>query len=219
MAPPPGPDGQLPAWWVPAAPPPEHLRTVEDAVWGDRRLRLTYARFGREPAERVVDPYALVVKAGIWYLVAALATPGAERPDRDGHAGPRVYRVSRIQSAALLAESSVRPADFDLAAFWAQQCAEFLASRPRYMVRMRADPALAARLARHNAWSGDGLPPRPPEPDDPDGWVTFEVNLETPEIAHAEALRYGPDAEVLAPPELRARLAATAQQLAARYDS
>ena len=36
----------------------------------------------------MVDPYGLVCKAGIWYLVA----------DQDGE--PRLFRVSRVASAA-----------------------------------------------------------------------------------------------------------------------
>ncbi|MGH3202326.1 MAG: WYL domain-containing protein [Streptosporangiaceae bacterium] len=41
----------------------------------------------RSASVRVVDPYGLVCKAGIWYLVA----------DSDGE--PRLFRVSRVVSA------------------------------------------------------------------------------------------------------------------------
>jgi predicted DNA-binding transcriptional regulator YafY len=62
---------------------------LQAAVFTDRRLRLRHRSSGRgEPeasrpeaeraaSERVVDPYGLVCKAGIWYLVA----------DQDGSRG------------------------------------------------------------------------------------------------------------------------------------
>jgi predicted DNA-binding transcriptional regulator YafY len=60
-------------------------------VFSERRLRLRYRSGGGrgvgELAERVVDPYGLVCKSGIWYLVA----------DQDGE--PRLFRVSRVVSA------------------------------------------------------------------------------------------------------------------------
>jgi predicted DNA-binding transcriptional regulator YafY len=49
------------------------------------RLHDRFTAGGR--AERVVDPYGLVCKAGVWYLVA----------DADGEG--RLFRVSRVKSA------------------------------------------------------------------------------------------------------------------------
>ena len=66
-----------------------HLPAVQAAVWSGRRLRIRYRSAGAEKAaERVVDTYGLVSKAGVWYLVAA---------DRGE---PRTYRVSRMEAAA-----------------------------------------------------------------------------------------------------------------------
>jgi predicted DNA-binding transcriptional regulator YafY len=54
----------------------------------------------------VVDPYGLVCKSGIWYLVA----------DSDGE--PRLFRVSRVVSAEA-DEAPVRRRDgVDLAELW-----------------------------------------------------------------------------------------------------
>ena len=64
-------------FWQGPARAAAHLRTVEGAVWGDQRLRISYARYGRAPSERVIDPYALVAKQGVWYLVGAVAPEGA----------------------------------------------------------------------------------------------------------------------------------------------
>src|ERR1051326_3813359 len=76
-----------PAGWMRSADPVGHLGVLQAAVFSDRRLRLGYRSSGQGAAsERVVDPYGLVCKAGIWYLVA----------DSDGE--PRLFRVSRVTS-------------------------------------------------------------------------------------------------------------------------
>ncbi len=220
-------------WQGPAEPPP-HLRTVEGAVWGDQRLRISYARYGRAPSERVIDPYALVAKQGVWYLVAAVAPEGAGVPAQGaGEAGrgerrgrgrqrgaagaarePVVFRVSRIAAATVLDEPGQRPPDFDLAAFWTAWCAAFLASVPRYPTTLRATPAAARLLGRR---FGRGVPPPPPGEPDADGRVTLEIDLETLEVACNSVLGVGPEAEVLAPPELRAEVIARLAAASARY--
>jgi predicted DNA-binding transcriptional regulator YafY len=72
--------------------PVGHLGPLQAAVFTDRRLRLRYRSSGRGgtergASERVADPYGLVCKAGIWYLVA----------DQDGE--PRLFQVSRVAAA------------------------------------------------------------------------------------------------------------------------
>ena len=55
----------------------------------DHRLRLRYRR-GEEAVVVEVDPNGLVLKSGVWYLLAG----------RDGE--PRTYRVSRVEDAEVL---------------------------------------------------------------------------------------------------------------------
>ncbi|MEE1782883.1 HTH domain-containing protein [Streptomyces sp. SP17BM10] len=54
-------------------------------------------------------------------------------------------------------------------------------------------------------------------PPDADGWVTVTLPVEDWEIGYSELLRLGPEAEVLDPPELRARLAEATRRAAALY--
>ena len=49
------------------------LPVIQEAVWDDRRLRVRYRHGDGETADYLLDPYGLVVKAGVWYLVAATA--------------------------------------------------------------------------------------------------------------------------------------------------
>jgi predicted DNA-binding transcriptional regulator YafY len=180
-----------------------HLRTLAQAVRLRRRLAFGYRE--DENCARVADPLGLVNKAGLWYLVA-----------RASEQDILVFRASRITSARLLPRSAERPADFELAPFWARWSAEFAASRPRLKVSVRASPdALAVfpevfgdavREAVNNASKPDGY-----------GWRVVTLSFEH-ELAAAHRLAgFGDLVEVLEPPQVRARLVATAHAIIERY--
>ena len=82
-------------------------------------------REGAAVVSRRLDPLGLILKAGVWYLLA----------QRRGE--ERVYRVSRIVSARERAEPCNRPPDFDLAAAWASRSEAFERSRARIEVTVR----------------------------------------------------------------------------------
>ncbi|MHB6906921.1 helix-turn-helix transcriptional regulator [Streptomyces sp. DB-54] len=100
---------------------PELLPVLADAVWDDRRLTVRYLRRDREVV-RELEPYGLVLKAGVWYVAAraaperSAAPPAAAAADPVGPVGPtagggertgfRVYRVDRFTAA----EPAVPPA-------------------------------------------------------------------------------------------------------------
>jgi predicted DNA-binding transcriptional regulator YafY len=206
------------AWWRPPEPVP-HLRTIQEAVWCDRRLRLTYRRSGGQvserPGTRIVEPYALVAKASVWYLVAADA-PADDCSDRPA-AEIKVFRVSRVLTAALDQETVRRPVDFDLAAFWERWCAEFERASPSYPVLVRVQPALIPVLP---AIFGEGIRRQIAEhgQTEHDGALRLPLTFESETAACGQILGLGPLAEVVSPPELRARLAAWAAGICAIYD-
>src|SRR5690242_7482320 len=82
------------------------VELLQHAVVRRRKVRFAYTSRGREQAERVVEPWGLVDKDDVWYLVA-----GTER-------GQRTFRVDRIADAELTDETFERPAGFDLSAAW-----------------------------------------------------------------------------------------------------
>src|SRR5579863_4890664 len=96
-----------PAGWMRPPDPVGALGVLQGAVFTDRRLRLRSSGQGSASA-RVVDPYGLVCKAGVWYLVA------------DSGGEPRLFRVSRVASAEM-DEAPVRRRDgVELAELWEQ---------------------------------------------------------------------------------------------------
>jgi predicted DNA-binding transcriptional regulator YafY len=195
--------------WFTEPETPELLPAVADAVWDDRRITARYRR-GESEVERVLEPYGLVLKAGVWYLCARVA--------RDAGGGSfRVYRIDRFRSVAADGERFARDEEFDLPGFWAERAEQFALSILRAEVVLRLSPEGVRRLpyavdppAARRALVAAG-------PPGADGWVTVTLPVESAEVAHSQLRALGPEAEVLAPDELRARCAADARRLAALY--
>jgi predicted DNA-binding transcriptional regulator YafY len=177
------------------------LRTLREAVWQGRKLRLTYQRGDGATVEREVDPLGLVAKGSVWYLIAAV----------DGE--PRSYRASRVQEAAPLDAPSIRPEGFDLAAYWEQSALQFKANLPRYPVTLRAHPTILPSL-RSGAHYSRVEREQPPGDD---GWVVADMLFEDEHNACEFVLSLGPRVEVLEPGALRAQVIAHAAGIVALY--
>jgi predicted DNA-binding transcriptional regulator YafY len=196
----------MPRWFHGAEHVP-HLPVLASAVRERRQLRLGYRRGDDGPeTTRVVSPLGLVNKAGVWYLVAV----AAGRPE------PTVFRVGRVISARSLGDSFARPAEFDLAAFWAEWSASFQASRPKTEVRLRASPAA---LAAFPEVFGDSVRPalEAAGPVDAAGFREVTLTFEHETAAVTRLAGFGGQIEVLSPASVRTRLVATARQLLERY--
>ena len=184
------------------------LACLQRAVWENRRAWVVYStQYGgaEQRLERLVDPYGLVARGGVWYLV------GAANGQR------RVYRVDRLLAARLTDDCFERPTDFDLAAFWLDWWAENGRQPLSYAVRLRLSPALVA------AWLQRVGPPADIDlaeaaPPDADGWRTAIWRFESLYEARSRLLTLGGAVEVLEPLPLRLSLADYARQIVARYD-
>jgi predicted DNA-binding transcriptional regulator YafY len=196
--------------WERAVDSPSSLAVVADAVWRQHRLAVRYQRANRHYVDRVLEPLGLVLKAGVWYLVASV--PG----DHDDRRGPRTYRLSRVDAATTLDESFDRPEAFDLQQHWReyQQDYEHRLFRSSATIRLSADGrqllfligSIAAR-AGHAAMG----------PADAHGWATTTIPVESIKHATHQLLQLGADVEVLEPVELRAAIARTATEMALSY--
>ena len=180
----------------------QFLPLVQEAVWRDRKLQLTYQRGGGcDPVERLVDPLGLVAKGSIWYLVAGV----------DGDI--RTYRVSRFASALVSDLPCVRPAAFDLAAYWEDSSATFKDNFPRYYATMRCSPEILPRLRYAGRFARIEQVDQP----DADGWARVSIRFQFEEEACEYALGFGPRLEVLEPESLRERVIRTAESTVAFY--
>lgn len=176
--------------WNPSEERVTILPVLQEAIWQERKLQMTYQRSDGTGAPRLVDPLGLVAKGSAWYLIAAV----------EGEV--RTYRVSRIQSVRLADEPCARPAGFDLAAFWAQSAADFVANLPRYPAVVRVAPHIIPRMRFAGRFA------RIEQTDLPgaDGWSRVAIRFETEDEAREYVLAYGPDIEVLEPAELREKV-------------
>jgi predicted DNA-binding transcriptional regulator YafY len=174
--------------WFRAEDTVPHLPTIAAATWQGRRLSARY-REGSRVVQRTLDPLGLVLKGGAWYLVAHRS------------AGMRVYRVSRFASVRVREEGFERPDGFELASYWDEWSRSFEASRPQVEVKVRASK-LVRRFLPGELRGEDGV---------------YVVGFENLDEAFRELLKFGPDAEVLEPAELRERVAAAAGEVAALY--
>src|SRR3954451_19086789 len=189
--------------WFRATQPVPHLGALSEAVWSSTRITIDYDR-GEGATRRVLEPLGLVLKAGIWYVVAAV----------EGQI--RTYRVSRVVAVEPGDERFDRPEGFDLAAYWAESSAAYERDVPRVTVDVRVRPDRLDRLrdAVGNRTVSDA---QRLDDVDPDRWLRLRLRLDWPDEAHRHLLAAGRWVEVLGPPDVRARSASTARAIAERY--
>ncbi|ASU82286.1 YafY family transcriptional regulator [Nocardiopsis gilva YIM 90087] len=204
-----------PAWFRDAGPVP-FLAQAAEAVWEQRVLRVHYRRW-RGEVNRDLCPLGIVLKGGIWYLVAMR---GAEAdPETDTGAGVRAvrtYRVSRLLALETTEESFERPAGFDLSAYWADASQRLEAMRYQGVAQLRLSPRALRLLPVQFGVVGQRAVETAGQPDD-DGWVRVELPVESQPVAVSDLLRLGAEAEVLGPPELREAMTRAVGVLARRY--
>ncbi|MDE2181605.1 MAG: YafY family transcriptional regulator [Alphaproteobacteria bacterium] len=191
-----------PAGWFRASESVPLLPVVARAVWSERRMRMAY-RSGGALQPREVAPLGMVLKGGLWYLVAL----------RGGTI--RTYRVASIAEADILEKSFNRPKGFDLAAHWTASSRAFERESYREKAVVRLSPEgrrWIGLLGSHVAQSVNDTA-RPAKK----GWIECEVPLESLSIGIRELMRLGPHVEVLAPETLRVQMAQTLQQMQALY--
>lgn len=181
------------------------LAALQEAIWLERCVRITYQRSSRhgdgETVQREVDPLGLVAKGRLWYLVAGI---GEDR---------RTYRVSRVQSVEMLDQPSARPDDFDLAAAWAESSSTFVANLPRYPVTVRISPKALPKVWIPGSYAQVQAQGDP----ESDGWCTLRLLLQTEDEACRYALGFGDQLEVIEPPTLRQRVIYGAQAITRFY--
>ncbi|KFG05350.1 MULTISPECIES: helix-turn-helix transcriptional regulator [Streptomyces] len=200
--------------WFQEPKTPELLPAVADAVWDDRRIVARYRR-GDVEVGRELEPYGLVLKAGVWYLCARVPAAGDGTGEGDGPF--RTYRIDRFLSVEDGGDRFARDEGFDLPGYWDEQTERFARSILHTEVLVR----LSARGLRRLAYVVDPVSARDAlaaagSPDEL-GRTTVTLRVESQEVAHTQLTALGPEAEVLAPAELRERFADDARRLAGLY--
>jgi predicted DNA-binding transcriptional regulator YafY len=191
------------AGWFHTTDPVPHLGILADGVWESRRVTVGYRRAGGE-VNRILDPLGLVLKAGVWYVVAA----------SDGQV--RTYRVSRFSRVTSGETTFQRPPGFDLATYWRESIAEYERSAPHVELVVRVDPTaigiLADLVGERAVRAADRIGPA-----DADGWQRLRLTVDWPEEVPGRLVAMGDRLEVIEPAEVREAVLAIARRVVGRY--
>jgi predicted DNA-binding transcriptional regulator YafY len=187
-----------------------YIRELQEAVWQQRRVWLNHHKGDGKANERLVEPYGLVAKASIWYLVAGTLSSDDQKGFRVS-----VYRASRILGVRFTDDHFERPQDFDLGAYWDEWCANYKASWYIYPVTIKFHES--ATRALHQAFGETIFEAiRKAQPAE-NGMLTVKLLFEYHEDARNNLIRLGTLVEVLEPLELRDSIYELAQSLANFY--
>ncbi|MFI6556686.1 helix-turn-helix transcriptional regulator [Streptomyces griseus] len=196
-----------PARWTLGTRAAVDVAELHEAVLTDVRLRLRYRHSGADaPRDYTVDPYGLVVKAGVWYLVA----------DLDGD--PRLFRADRIRTAEPTEDPVRRRAGAELAEVWETLRAgvEQRPSAVRLRVRVHRPRLELFRRLNAGALTGEPQPDEPRPGEEPGQWLLAELAVS--EVAWARSLlAFGATVEVIDPPGARTLLAEAAARVVEMY--
>ncbi|MEO3931018.1 YafY family protein [Micromonosporaceae bacterium B7E4] len=180
-------------------PRPELVDLLQSAVIGRRKVRLSYLGADRKRTERLVDPWGLVDKDDVWYLLA-----GTDR-------GQRTFRVDRIVAAEPTEQPAARPDGLTLDAAWRAVVDEVEQRRSRtwatVLVEARYLPVLHDQFGRHCH----------PDCEQVDGRTRVRLAAPTPLDIARHLAGWGALVEVLEPRSVQAELARIGTELAACY--
>lgn len=190
--------------WFKPIEQPEILPTLASAVWSEHRIVIRYESWNGE-SRKVLAPLGIVLKAGVWYLVAS------------GKRGsPATYRVSSIRDLTASDETFVRPADFDLRSYWTKAAKEFVARLYQGRAALRVSERgfqLVGKLGPEVAQAAEASR----GPLDENNWSLIEIPVERSENAVCDILSLGVDAVLLGPDPLLAAIRDAVGRLAGRY--
>ncbi len=184
--------------WGRAEQPTAVLQRLREAIAGQTGVRLDYRDRGGAQTSRLVDPLALVAKAGVWYLVA-----------HETQKGYRTFRAERIVAVEVTAGRFERPGDFNLEEHWKASVAS-IESRPsaafETVVRVHLDavPVLTA------FWDFTLVAEEP-------GFAILRIVFPNRDVALAQLLALGDRLLILDPAELTETIVAYARLVLERY--
>ena len=174
---------------------------LQDAVRHYKRLGLTYrSQKSAATEEMVFDPYALTFRRHSWYCVGF------------SHRHGKVIQLKpiRILDAREIGETFEPPKDFSIERFY-EKSWEVWAGEEEVTVRVRFSARIAPMIReskRHPSQQIEELP---------GGGLICSVTVSGTEEIGSWIMGWGSEAEVIEPPELRAKMLAMAEDLAKVY--
>lgn len=183
--------------WYRLEQPAALLAVLRRAVWEDRQVSIRYRDRNGAQTERTIDPYGLVSKAGVWYLIAR---------QQDGEF--RTFRVERIQNGDDLPSRFARDEKFDLEAHWRSANAALARPAEWYEATLHVATDWCEWVMSYNEHDLVG--------EDEHG-KTLRMRFHSLREAIYQTAAWGPRVRVLEPAELLQALAEHAREMLALY--
>ena len=180
-----------------------HMHTLQQGLFQNRKLKLTYRLAFDAQVEHIVEPYGLVAKTNLWYLIFSRADVIFVR------------KLADVLDAELTQEKFDYPPDFDLVKFWMDWCGVYENNQPQFTTHVRLRPDLVRML---QYFQDPLVTDISGEPEiDGDGWHNLIMHFETFEAARKRLLNFGGAVEVLEPEALRRSVQDFAKQIIKTY--
>lgn len=183
--------------WYQSEPPVERLALLRRAVWDDRSLEIVYEDRNKARTTRAIDPYGLVSKAGVWYLVAHCAE------------GMRSFRVDRMIDARECGARFVRDPAFVLDDYWRRTQAAMREGQPRFTVVVRAPDDAGDEI--FGFWNWRWI--------EREGERLLAVDFPSAEAAVGHLVTWSESVMLVEPLELATPVLARARALCERYET
>lgn len=162
-----------------------HLAAIRKALGAQHRIRLEYRGGSAHSSTwRTVCPYGILFASGAWYVAAHC----------DSSNGLRFFRLDRIEATESTEEAYAIPPEFTLDSI--ARNGQVLDGTPITTMQVRYSARIARWIAERDEMTLEG-----------DGTLVVDHPVHDVEWAIRHVLQYGPDAEIVAPPEMRAEMA------------
>lgn len=184
------------------------LEDVIDAVLKQKVVRMKYQKFTGPTTEIVVRPYSLGVYDAHLYVI------GSERAADGTYGAAHPFRFGRIQELEVSAEAFSYPTatEYDPEVLFRESIGIWASGPEPIRIVVRMAPYWAV-FAKHHSWHRSQQVVR----ELADGSVELQFRVRPCLEFEQWVLRFGENAEVLEPLELRAKIAARLATAAARY--
>lgn len=173
-----------------------YLDMLKKAVFEDYCVQVCYKRADGTTTQRRLEPYSLVAKASVWYLVA----------QRDNEL--RTYRVSRFSNVEITDKPFERDVTFDLTTYWRDHTKAFLDNMPTYSFTVSVK---THRMRLLKLYAEGSYTIRETSTDDTS--ANIDITLSSLEEAKMLVLGLGTDVEIIQPIELHEAVVEQAHHL------
>lgn len=167
-----------------------------------RSVSFAYLDKNGNGSQRTIDPYGFIINSGRVYCI------GYDHGRRD----KRTFAVDNVGELDVTAKTFVRPNDFRVEEYAAGSISGVLHTNESTAVRVAFAPRVAKAAEAARIVADRRIERRA------DGWVEIEYRVSDVDELVRWVLGWGAQAEIVAPPVVRARIAGLSREVAAKYD-